>query len=157
MWDLNKKNQKKEKKKCWNEAKCRYCPKINKQGTIKSHSTQRTYVSKTNVNCQSSNLIYCIACKVCGVQYVGQTGRRIIDRFQGHFNSIKVDNTNKTMLSEHYCKSDHNGPEDFDIYILDFIHLNPAFEQAKELRLKIESRWIYRLRSMFPYGLNYLD
>ena len=109
-----------------------------------------------NVNCQSSNLIYCITCKVCGIKYVGQTGRRIIDRFQGYFNSLK-ENTNNTLLSEHYFKSDHNGPEDFIIYILDFINLNPAVEQAKELRLKRESRWIYSLRSMFPHGLNYLD
>ena len=54
-------------------AKCRYCPLLNKSGTIISTFTKRSFSTKIRVNCKSSNLIYCITCKICQTQYVGQT------------------------------------------------------------------------------------
>ena len=58
---------------------CRYCPKINKSGTVTSTYTTCNYSSKTRVDCKSGNLICCIACKTCELQYVG-TKRRLMDR-----------------------------------------------------------------------------
>ena len=43
--------------------RCRYCPKLNRKGRIKSTTSGREYASKTNVSCKSNNLIYCITCK----------------------------------------------------------------------------------------------
>ena len=53
--------------------KCRYCPLLDKTGRIKSTYTGRDYVTKYNVTCKSNNIIYCITCKKCRIQYVGQT------------------------------------------------------------------------------------
>ena len=39
--------------------------------------------------CRSSNLIYCITCNVCGMQYVGQTMRRLRNRFYNHYFHIR--------------------------------------------------------------------
>ena len=68
-----------------NTKNCRYCPRINKLGRIKCTETGRTYVAKHNVTCKSSNFVYCLTCKCCGMQYVGQTKNRLMDRFQAHF------------------------------------------------------------------------
>ena len=64
---------------------CRYCPKLNRSWRIMSTFSQRSYSSKISIDSQNGNLIYCITCKACKVQYVGQTKIRLMGRFQGHF------------------------------------------------------------------------
>ena len=54
---------------------CRYCRLLDKSGMVKSHSTGQQYRSRHNVIYNSNNLIYCITCKRCGKQCVGQTKR----------------------------------------------------------------------------------
>lgn len=142
--------------KCINPTKCRYCPKINKTGEIVCTVTNRTYISKRNICCKSSNLVYAITCKTCLKQYVGQTGRTIMERFQGHFGAIKREEKT-TLINDHFNRIDHNGVQDFEIHVMDFINLEAKSETGKALRLKLESRWINRLRSAFPDGLNYLE
>ena len=72
----------KRMKACKNPAKCRYCPILNKTGHIKSTVSKRDYATKINVSCQSNNLVYAITCRKCDKQYVGKTGRRLMERFQ---------------------------------------------------------------------------
>ena len=55
--------------KCEN-AKCRYCLRLNKTGRVTSNTTGRTYTSMKNIDCMSNNLVYCINCKKCGKQYI---------------------------------------------------------------------------------------
>ena len=144
------------KRRCTNPLKCRYCPKIDKSGSITSTTYGRSYKTKVNVDCQSSNLIYAITCSRCSKQYVGQTGRRIMDRFQGHFGTISRKEIN-TLITDHFNNADHKGIEDIRIQVLDFIFLDSKNKKSIELRLKIESAWIHRLGSSFPDGLNYLE
>ena len=153
-----KKSKKTTIKQCKNPAKCRYCPKINKTGNIICNVTKGTYYSKINVCCQSDNLVYVITCKKCQKQYVhvGQTGRRLMDRFQGHFGSINREETT-TLINDHFNGEDHKGIHDFEIHIVDFIQADAKSASGKAQRLKIETRWINRLRTAFPDGLNYLE
>ena len=60
-----------------NTTRCRYCPKLNKAGSIKSCKTGKSHQCMVNISCRSLNLIYCITCKVCDKQYVGQTSLRV--------------------------------------------------------------------------------
>ena len=143
------------KPRCKN-SKCRYCPLLDKSGKILCYSNQREYSTKTNISCQSNNLIYSITCKKCGKQYVGQTGRRLMDRFQGHFGHI-ARNENSSLVSGHFNNTGHDGIQDVTIHVLDFIFLKAESDSAKTLRLKIESNWINRLHTAFPTGLNYLE
>ena len=70
-----------------NNKKCQFCPILNKSGRIVSSVTGREYSCKKDVTGKSNNIIYCITCKRCRKQYVGQTGdtlhirisRRILD------------------------------------------------------------------------------
>ena len=57
------------------------------------HSDQEHKENKTNtstcpinkeVNCQTKNVIYCITCKKCNVQYIGETERTLMERFCVH-------------------------------------------------------------------------
>ncbi len=72
-----------------NNLKCVFCPMLNKSGRIISTRTGCEYECKRNITCKSNNLIYCITCKTCKKQYVGQTGDSIHKRFSGHIGSIR--------------------------------------------------------------------
>ena len=151
-------------------SKCRYCPKIDKSGSIKCTVTGIEYPCKSNITCKSSNLIYAITCRSCLQQYVGQTKRSLANRFQGHFynttsaiGQLLGNNTSqqridpKDGVSSHFSRPDHNGTQDMSIRVLDFIRLPPNSEKALSLRLKIEKTWIHKLRCIAPTGLNIFD
>ena len=139
-----------------NTRNCRYCPKLNKNGRIKSKASGRDYTSRHNVTCKSSNLIYCISCKQCGMQYVGQTKNRLMDRFQPHFYNIGHNRPN-SELARHFNQTDHHGLDDVEIHIVDFIHAHPQGQKSKYLRDLIEFKWIQRLHTNAPLGLNLMD
>ena len=99
-------------------------------------------MSRFNVNCCSSNLIYCITCKCCGIQYVGQTEREIKMQLSEHF--LKI--TRKDPESEiavHFNSDHHSGLDDIVVYIVDFVHAAPYTSKAKYLRdlLEFNSHW----------------
>ena len=91
--------------------------------------------------CKSSNLIYCIECTRCGLQYVGETMDKMMTRFQAHWQTIDNKQT-QYDVSEHFNEQSHQGTKDMKIY---------------ELRDTIEFHWIYRLETCLPMGLNTMD
>ena len=147
--------------------KCRYCPQLDKTGQITCTATGNTHPCKKNITCRSSNLVYAITCHTCKMQYVGQTKRTLLERFQGHFGSVTKAMRNKAnglSLNEdigdigcHFSDSSHSGIKDFNIQVLDFCPLPPHSERALEYRLRVEKYWIHRLRCPAPIGLNIFD
>jgi hypothetical protein len=149
-------------------TKCRYCPLLNRSGHITCFATKQTYSCMKNVSCKSSNLIYGISCKVCGKQYVGQTKRKLFERFQGHFYNVDLARE-KTNLEErhykakqdavggHFSQDDHHGISDMTLHVLEFVKLPPDSMRANDLRLLVEKHWIHKLRCPAPLGLNISD
>ena len=74
-------------------------------------------------------------------------------RMQGHFDRIQ-----RQVLSDdigkHLDTDRHNGKSDVELFVLDFVYCHPNDDYAKSLRLLLENKWIHRLRSQLPYGLN---
>ena len=139
-----------------NKTVCRYCPTLNKTGFIVSLVTGRRHNCMVNVSCRSSNLIYCINCKRCNKQYVGQTSLRIKDRFVHHFYSIEKANQSKPV-GKHFSTGSHEGIDDVEISVLEFIKKPPTSEVGGMVRDRVERRWIHLLRSLQPLGLNIDD
>ena len=135
---------------------CRYCPKLNTTGSITCKVSERTYITKHNVTCKSSNLIYCITCRKCSIQYVGQTKNRLIDRFQSHFYNIGH-NRPGSEICKHFNSLGHHGLADVEIHILDFINTHPAGSKSKKIRDLIGFNWIQRMHTSAPTGLNVMD
>ncbi len=135
-------------------GKCRYCPKINHSGKITSTFSGREYSARGKVDCKNSNLIYCITCTRCKIQYVGQTMLALCKRFSTHFNLIEA-RSDTHSVSRHFSRPDHRGLKDLEIHIVDFIHAKPRSTKASQLRYKIEMNWIHRLRTQAPSGLNF--
>jgi hypothetical protein len=121
-----------------------------------SNTTGASFECMKNMSCRSSNLIYCITCKVCGVQYVGQTLLRVKDRFVHHLSDIFNADATKTV-GRHFSQNGHNGHHDVEISVLEFFKKSPRSPAAKIIRDRIKKRWIYLLRTLAPQGLNMED
>ncbi len=140
---------------------CRYCHRLDKVGQIAPRQNpNRRYitVNTCDLNCQCSNLIYCITCNICGERYVGQTKNRIVDRIGDHFGNIKRsfernNPQNSTTVARHF-KSHGNRDYPLTITILEFIKEDPNSLKASHLRDSAEQKWIARLNTLHPYGLN---
>ena len=73
-----------KEKTCGSPGRCRYCKKLDTGGTIRGKSDSRTFRTRTQVTCRSDNLIYAIEFTLCGMHYVGQTKKRLINGQDGH-------------------------------------------------------------------------
>ena len=143
---------------CKRPNSCRYCPQLDRSGSFICNTTKQTLKSKTNINCQTMNCIYLITCTSCGIQYVGQTKNKLITRFNSHHYDIS--HNNDTTVARHFNKCPRHKPAKFEglkISILSFIHAPPDTKAGQAERDMEEKRWIHRLSSVVPRGLNLLD
>ena len=129
---------------------------MSHKNVVTSKTTGRTYRAPAG-NCKSSNLVYCAQCKLCSKQYVGKTVNKLQCRISGHRSFVNrhglTDNNEETddaALAEH-LRRDHN----FDT--LDSFNSNYTFSILElgpfDLN-KAEQRWVSRLVTMRPFGLN---
>ena len=135
---------------------CRYCLRLNTSGVITSHATGRNHSTRKKADCASNNLVYCISCKRCGKQYVGQTKNTLNKRFQSHFYLIRH-MKNEHEVPRHFNTNGHRGIDDLEIHVLTLINNDVNKEQTKGIRLRLEFDWIHRQRSQIPLGLNTID
>ena len=59
------------------------------------------------MTCLTTSDIYCIQCKTCSKQYIGQTSNSICERFYGHLNDIR----NKARfkpIPQHFSSEGHS-------------------------------------------------
>ena len=68
-------------KKCNN---CNICPYVQSCKSLKSTATNIHADIEQEVDCQTKNIIYCITCKKCKMQYIGETSRYAKERFREH-------------------------------------------------------------------------
>ena len=111
---------------------CKYCSMLDTSGKLHNENTNQTHTTKHNITCNSSNLIYCIKCKKCNMQYVGQTKRKIKERTREH-----MYHTTKGIYNSdvpyHFNSEGHFGTNDMKVYILDFIYEHPDSKRAGSL------------------------
>ena len=136
---------------------CRYCPRLDSTGTIQNNTTGKTYTTRTQVTCNSNNLIYCIKCNKCSKLYVGQTKNSIKERFKCHFFSITHPKSSDTTVGRHFSKTDHAGIDNVTILVLDFITAPQNTPSGQRTRDEKEKLWIHRLSTIAPLGLNTAD
>jgi hypothetical protein len=67
---------------CYRLGKCTYCYFLTKKLEFTSfvtglESKVKNIPKPLFISCEMSNVIYLITCKKCGIQYVGETGRKL--------------------------------------------------------------------------------
>ena len=63
-------------------TRCKTCPFIS--NTVKISRPNRSVKVTDHFTYISTNVIYCITCTLCKKIYIGETGRRLADRFREH-------------------------------------------------------------------------
>ena len=144
---MTEKSKRIDKAPCKRPKTCRYCPKLNLSGKIRSHTYERDFPCKVNANCRSENLIYLITCATCGIQYVGQTKNRILTRFQGHYQDIKTNNDTTVVRHLNKCCTKNGQTSDISISVLNFIHQQSHTLASQLTRDTEEKHWMHQAPS----------
>jgi len=87
---------------------CATCPYIfYGLTTYTCFSTGEMHSIKSNLTCDTKNLIYMIQCNRCNLQYIGERKRRLTDRFNKHRRTIDNPNNKSkpTTAAKHFLSS----------------------------------------------------
>ena len=161
-----KNGQKKMPSKCNRKTnkKCETCCIFNEENFAKSTVTGRKYDiknrSQKDINCKSDNIIYLIECDYCHIQYVGETSQKMSERFSDHKSRIRKHDTTKqdTLLIDHFNNGTCKG-KTYNAKIIEIVDgnarkdgkIDPAMTTQ---RRKIEDKWMEKMHTIYPYGLN---
>ena len=137
-----------------NKTNCTVCPFIEDGRNLYTfYSTGQTFKIKSHITCETSNIIYMIQCTKCNLQYIGETKRRLKDRFNEHRRPIinPFCSYTPTAVSRHFLTSGH--AEDHMI----LIPLEQLHTSRDSIRKAREAFLIHRGKTLEPAGLNRRD
>ena len=111
--------------------KCPICPFVQNCKSVKS-TTPNTHVDiNTSVNCKSANIIYCISCTKCRMQYIGESERSLQERFSEHRGYVATKQL--TKATGHHFNLPGHGVSDMLVTILEKVHsLDPLVRKQRE-------------------------
>ena len=98
--------------------------------------------------CNSANVIYCITCTLCQKLHIGETEKRLGDRFREHLRDVEEDD--KTHLNRSLDTSicsiiseQHRG----------VCGVSPH-QGSPESRKTLEQKFIFQIGTLNPHGIN---
>ena len=143
------------KKTCTNRQ-CWICSLLIKAKEFTSTVNGRRLPCKY-ITCKSSDLIYCITCKLCLKQYVGQT-KNTITEFLCAFLQCQTQQTNwcrRPTLLKTRSQKDFRGFQ-HQCFGIQQCTVLPLTQRALKFRLQLEKYWIHQFRYPALRGLNFL-
>ena len=133
---------------------CHTCNIFIDDQSFKSNLTGKEYktISYDRLSCGSTNVIYGIHCVHCGLVYVGETGRSLRSRMNGHGSAIIKGG--QSLLHRHFHQRDHF-VDDMRVKILEKVYQNSENPTLlTSIRRTRELFWIKALGTARPYGFN---
>lgn len=91
-------------KKC-GKSRCLTCKYISEEQVV--IGPQCTFDVRFDFTCESAGIVYCIICKKCGDLYIGETGRKLKDRFKEHRLDVLHKREGKEV-AEHFNSEGHS-------------------------------------------------
>ena len=85
--------------------RCLTCQHTTSQTILQSPKS--LYTIRDHFTCLSVNVVYSIICRRCGCFYIGETGRRLRERFGEHVRSIR-NNSPGFPVAEHFNSASHS-------------------------------------------------
>ena len=98
--------------------------------------------------CTSANVIYCITCTLCKKLYIGETGRRLGDRFREHLRDVKKDDKDASKPVARHLNLPNHSKERMAVCGLS-LH-----QGSTESRKTLEQKFIFHIGSLNPHGIN---
>ena len=125
---------------------CNTCPFINSKTHIRGPNG--FYQVNDHFDCTTSNIIYCITCTLCNKLYIGESGRKLGDRFREHLLDVKNKRSDLSKpVARHFNLPGHSH-EHMEICGI-YLHLG-----NNETRKRTEQRLIFKLGTLAPNGIN---
>ncbi|XP_071984330.1 uncharacterized protein [Engystomops pustulosus] len=138
---------------------CTVCPMILRGDSFQNPTNQEKITLRSYINCRSRGVIYGLICS-CPKIYVGQTTQELRKRVQKHVSTINnaaQDLANGRQLStvaKHFYAVHGNNPSKLKVVGLEKIQSNIRGGDPVPALLRQEARWIFRLGSLSPKGIN---
>ena len=127
-------------------SRCKTCLFII--NTSKISGPKRSVKITDRFTCTSANVIYCITCTLCNKLYIGETGRRLGDRFREHLRDVeKNDKDASKPVARHFNLPNHS-KKHMAICGLS-LHLGTT-----ESRKNLEQKFIFQIGTLNPHGIN---
>ena len=133
-------------KKCNN---CNICPFVQNTKFVKSTATGDNVEINKEVNCKTKNIIYCITCKKCKIQYIGESERTVKERFSEHLGY--VNNANFYQATGAHFNSKGHSVSDMRITVIEKI-----VSQEHQIRKEREKLYIQKFNTRYR-GLNRMN
>ncbi len=114
-----------------NEHTCIICPYIDQKSTTQSSNNSSVTISiNCEATCSTKNVVYCITCSHCKIQYIGETGRNLRARIGEHIGYIR--SNKNTTTGQHFRQHNHH----MKVTILQVLkNESGTTRKIKELRL----------------------
>ena len=127
-------------------ARCKTCPFI--YNVEKLSGPKRSIKITDQFTCTSANVIYCITCTLCKKLYIGETGRRLGDRFREHLRDVEKDDKDASKpVARHFNLPNHS-KQHMAVCGLS-LH-----QGGTESRKTLEQRFIFQIGTLNPHGIN---
>ena len=127
-------------------SRCKTCPFV--QNTDKISGPKRSVKISDRFTCTSANVIYCITCTLCKKRYIGETGRRLGDRFREHLRDVEKDGKDASKpVARHFNLPNHS-KEHMSVCGLS-LH-----QGTTDSRKNLEQRFIFQIGTLNPHGIN---
>ena len=127
-------------------ARCTTCPFIC--NVEKLSGPKRSIKITDHFTCTSANVIYCITCTLCKKLYIGETGRRLGDRFREHLCDEDKDDKNASKpVAGHFNLLNHS-----------MQHMTvcglPLHQGNAESRKTLEQKFLFQIGTPNPHDIN---
>ena len=137
-----------------NTANSLYCKHVPTTNSFKSNVTNVSYNIYHKTNCKSRNIINLLECTTCALQYVGKSEWPFNLRLNNYRHRIKSTDFDKLLpVEQHFRLQGHDFSANAKFTIIEKIE-NAPIEKISSIIETHEDRWITRLKTLYPNGLN---
>lgn len=119
---------------------CSACSYSKNITNFKVKATGKTKTINQKITCQDTNVIYCIECEKCGLQYVGKTKNSFKSRCYQHAYSVKhydANEKNNGPVPEHFNQPGHS-KENMIFFALEKVISSDPFTLGTRERFHID-------------------
>ena len=127
-------------------SRCKTCLFI--VNTSKISGPKRSVKITDRFTCTSANVIYCITCTLCNKLYIGETGRRLGDRFREHLRDVEKNDKDASKPVARHFNLPNLSKKHMAICGLS-LHLGTT-----ESRKNLEQKFIFQIGTLNPHGIN---
>ena len=126
----------------------RYSSREPRAARDKTTGPKRSIKITDRFTCTSTNVIYCISCTLCKKIYIGETGRRLGDRFREHLRDVERNDKDASKpVARHFNLLNHSS-QHMTICSL-FLH-----QGNTESRKNLIQKFIFQIGTLSPHGIN---